>query len=224
MIKFLDFDGVIVDSIKECYVVSCETYYGFSKTFINIKNYKKSFFRYRGLVRPAHEYMNLHRALEEFCNGSMETIENLFHKSVRSTSNHEKEIFEKSFFNTRFIHQENDFMSWVAMNPLTNFGETLSGRNNADVYIVTTKNKEATIALLDHYQIKVAGIYANDEIKSFGSKGKLIKAVMDEKNEQEAFFLDDAVEHLDTVKDERVTCFFADWGYGKNSSYDVYKY
>jgi len=91
-------------------------------------------------------------------------------------------------------------------------------------YNLIRKNKTATIALLGYYKIKVAGIYANDEIKFFGSKGELIKSLMLEKNQQEALFLDDAVEHLDTIKDDKVKCFFADWGCGKNSTYDVYKY
>ena len=33
---FLDFDGVIVDSIKECYKISLETFFGFNNLkFIN---------------------------------------------------------------------------------------------------------------------------------------------------------------------------------------------
>jgi hypothetical protein len=224
MLKFLDFDGVIVDSIQECYVVSFKAYYGFSKTSLNTENYKEHFYKYRGLVKPAHEYMDLHRALEKFYKGSMQKIEDLFYESVRSTSIREKELYEKYFFYIRSIYQESDFLSWVEKNPLTSFGKTLSGQDNADVYIVTTKNKEATVALLDFYKIKVKGVYANDEIKYFGNKGNLIKSVMDEKSEQRALFLDDAVEHLDTVKDDRVSCFFADWGYGKNSGYNVYKF
>ena len=47
---------------------------------------------------------------------------------------------------------------------------------------------------------------------------------MQENIMQDALFLDDAVEHLDTIKDRRVKCFFADWGYGENSSYEVYKF
>ena len=64
-------------------------------------------------------------------------------------------------------------------------------------------------------------IYACDEIKSAGNKGNLISDVMDLKNEKKSMFLDDAVEHLMTVSDERVRCYFADWGYGINNSYQV---
>ena len=36
--------------------------------------------------------------------------------------------------------------------------------NNEDIYIVTTKNRFATEALLKHYKISVREIFANDEI------------------------------------------------------------
>ena len=148
----------------------------------------------------------------------------LFKEILINTIDKDKQFFEKDFFYKRSLYQEDNFQAWTNLNPLMPFGKTLINSNNIDVYIVTTKNKAATIALLDYYKIKVAGIYANDEIKSFGSKGELIKSLMLEKNQQEALFLDDAVEHLDTIKDDNVKCFFADWGYGKNSTYDVYKY
>ena len=45
---------------------------------------------------------------------------------------------------------------------------------------------------------------------------------MDQANEKQALFVDDAAEHLDTVDDKRVKCCFADWGYGQNSGYQVF--
>ena len=44
---------------------------------------------------------------------------------------------------------------------------------------------------------------------------------MDLKKENEGVFIDDTVEHLETVSDNRVRWFFADWGYGKNKGYQV---
>ena len=81
---------------------------------------------------------------------------------------------------------------------------------------MTTKNRIATEALLSHYSISVESIYANDEIKTFGSKGKLISHLIDKEKANEAYFIDDSVFHLETVNDNRIKCFFADWGYGKN--------
>ena len=39
-----------------------------------------------------------------------------------------------------------------------------------------------------------------------------------------AIFIDDAQEHLDTVFNKNVNCFFADWGYGqKNKKYKLFE-
>ena len=224
MLKFLDFDGVIVDSIEECYIISKSAYFGYSFFSYNEIEYKKIFYKYRGLVRPPHEYLILHKAIEIYIKDRSHDFKKLFKEILINTIDKDKQFFEKDFFYKRSLYQEDNFQAWINLNPLMPFGKTLINSNNIDVYIVTTKNKSATVALLDYYKIKVAGIYANDEIKSFGSKGELIKSLMLEKNQQEALFLDDAVEHLDTIKDDKVKCFFADWGYGKNSTYDIYKY
>lgn len=221
---FLDFDGVIVDSIDECYVISTETYYGFAKFTYDPEEYKEQFYTYRGLVKPAREYLNLHRAIEERFGGAVENIDGLFHKSVKQTTIEESDSFEKKFFFARSQRQNKDFAGWIEMNPLTNFGKTLVGLPNSNVYIVTTKNRMATEAILGHYRIAVAGIYANEEIKSAGSKGTLIRSVLDAMNESEAIFVDDAIEHLDTVNDKRVKCYFAAWGYGENTKYSEFQF
>jgi hypothetical protein len=223
MIKFLDFDGVIVDSIDECYAVSCETYYGSSVFQYDKDIYKELFYKFRGLVKPASEYCCLHKSIEEYLLKGADSVDEIFHRNVNEFSRNEADIFEKNFFYTRLLHQENNFLAWIEMNPLTEFGKLLVGRENNDIYIVTTKNKSAVESILKHYNISVAGIYANDEIKSAGNKGSLINGIMDLQNEKKSMFLDDAVEHLMTVSDDRVRCYFADWGYGINQSYQVLK-
>ena len=47
------------------------------------------------------------------------------------------------------------------------------------------------------------------------------KVVLDKFEIKEAVFLDDAIEHLETVNDPRVICLFADWGYGENSNFKI---
>lgn len=221
MIKFLDFDGVIVDSINECYIISCETYYGYSAFPHDKDIYKKLFYKYRGLVKPASEYCCLHKAIEEYLLEGKDSVDMIFHKNVDELTRDAADIFEKKFFHTRLLYQENNFLAWIEMNPLTEFGQLLIERENSDIFIVTTKNRQATESILEHYNISVAGIYANEEIKSAGNKGNVISGIMDIIKINESMFLDDAVEHLETVSDNRVRCFFADWGYGVNDGHQV---
>ena len=59
----------------------------------------------------------------------------------------------------------------------------------------------------------------SNSFKAIQGKNKL-----SENNIKEAIFLDDVIEHLETVKDSRVRCLFADWGYGVNSNYELYQW
>ena len=39
-------------------------------------------------------------------------------------------------------------------------------------------------------------------------KGEIISSIMDEKNLKEAIFIDDSQDHLKSVNDKRVNCFY----------------
>ena len=211
----LDFDGVIVDSIEECYRVSKDVYYGYNRFPFDEVNYKKLFYRFRGFVGPAYEYFVLHKILEENISGK-EIDLHKFNKLKKSIRQAKLDFFESLFFFTRTHYQKANFDDWAALNPLTTFGKSLVTRDNNDIYIVTTKNRLAVESLLKHHNISVKKIYANDEVKKKGSKGILIEDLLNHERASEAYFVDDSTFHLDTVTDQRVKCFFADWGYGEN--------
>lgn len=220
----LDFDGVVIDSIEECYKISKQVFYGFYQFPFNAEEYKNLFFKYRGLVGPAHEYFIIHKLLfESITNGLEPTVQN-FDQLKNSINQLKLSLFESLFFYTRTYYQKLNFEHWVMLNPLTNFGKSLIKRDNSDIYIVTTKNRFATESLLNFYNISVKEVYTNDEVKAFGSKGLLISNLLDTKKINEAYFLDDSTNHLDTVNDKRIKCYFVPWGYGQNkpeSPYDL---
>ena len=212
----LDFDGVIIDSIEECFQVSKEVYYGFSQFPFDEVLYKDMFIQYRGLVGPACEYLALHKILEKSLINDNSFNKNSYEQIKLEIDQDTFDRFEYLFFSTRTYYQKTNFPKWIELNPITNFGKNLISRKNEDIYIITTKNRIATEALLSHYNINIEAIYANDEIKELGSKGRLISRLIDQEQATEAYFIDDSVSHLDTVNDDRIKCFFADWGYGKN--------
>tara|TARA_B100001093_G_scaffold437821_1_gene436913 strand:- start:65 stop:751 length:687 start_codon:yes stop_codon:yes gene_type:complete len=224
VITFLDLDGVIIDSIEECFEVSKKTYYK-NKNFSYLNNrYREFFFQYRGLVNPPYEYFCLHESIEYFYKKKFDDEEfyKFFKKSSGDLSSNKKHLLEQRFFNTRKIYQEQDFKSWIKMNPLTDFGKNLKNKKHKNTFIITTKDLDASKKILNFYEIEVENIYSNVEVRNAGSKGQLINQVMKEKNGLEGIFIDDSTEHLDTVYDKRIKCFFADWGYGKNTNYEVF--
>ncbi len=220
---FLDFDGVIADSIDECYLVAKQAYFGFAKLPTDEGNLRGLFVKYRGNVRPVYQYMLLLRAFEvnEFQDDS-ESILASFLTLENNVSEKEKERFETLFFRARELGQV-DKTAWLKLNPLTGFGKGLIGRNLDDVYIVTTKDKKSVNLILQEHNIRLSDVFDKQAYREFGDKGKIIKHVMDQNSKYvTGIFVDDAVGHLDAVNDPRITCYFADWGYGENSCYPVF--
>jgi len=222
VVYFFDLDGVVIDSIEECYVVSKGLYFEHSEYNYDNDKYKEIFYKHRGLVKPAYEYLVLHKSIEKYLSNTNLNFENIFVSELNNTNEQEKLDFEKNFFCKRSKFIENEPQKWLSMNKLTKFGKKLKSNCYSPFYIITTKNFDATIFLLKHYKICPVEIFTNNDIKKFGSKGSLISKFLDKENISKAFFIDDAVEHLDSVNDERIDCYFAHWGYGKNTNFRIF--
>jgi len=222
-VLFLDFDGVVIDSIEECFILSYELYYGFSSDNGINSNIKKLFYQYRGLVRPAHQYLSLMKAIDKKNLGEEVDIKNEFNILINKIDKVERNRFEFSFFSLRAYYQK-DKKKWLELNQLTDYGKCLIGKKLDSTYILTTKNKTSVDLVLKHYGISVSGVFDKEHYDEFGNKGIIISNFLDDNDQYtKAIFVDDAVEHLDSVKDNRVRCYFADWGYGENTHYDIYR-
>ena len=75
----LDFDGVLVDSIHECYDISKVAYCGFTTLSAEDKH-KSLFYTFRWLVRPAQHYLALHKSIEEVIKNNLS--DNKFQKKI----------------------------------------------------------------------------------------------------------------------------------------------
>ena len=96
---FLDFDGVIVDSIEECYIVSFDTYFRNDSFQFDNDEYRKLFDEYRYLVGPVHQFKSLHELIVQLITN--DNIENhpieLFNKIDNNQSSESKTKYEKIF-------------------------------------------------------------------------------------------------------------------------------
>jgi hypothetical protein len=220
---FLDVDGVIINSIDECYLISSEVYFKNFKSTNPDPKYKKLFYQHRGLVRPVYQYMVLFKAIESAQKRSENDIEKKFFELDKSSQVDDNKKFECLFFALRKKYQA-DLASWIKMNPLTPFGQTLKEKDLPNTFLITTKDKVSVEYISRYYNIKVCEVFEKETYSRLGNKGKIITNFLNEQKDYDsAIFVDDAVEHLDSIKDSRVQCYFADWGYGKNSNYPVYK-
>lgn len=219
---FLDFDGVIVDSIKECYEVSLLTYQGFKPLQERQDERYELFCSARGLVGPAGQYLFLHEAVSICMSIPGVNIAQAFTASKDKFSTEESERFEAMFFACRNFLKRN-LMRWLEMHSLTDFGRQLARRDLPHHYVITTKDIDSVRILLAHFEIAIDIILGRDDFKHSGNKGALIQRVMEANDYDEAEFVDDNQTHLETVRDPRVRLVFADWGYGSLVGHDINK-
>lgn len=221
---FLDFDGVIADSIEETFIVSLNVFYGFSGPEKSVP-IRDLFYKYRGLVGPPHHFHALHSAIEAVLKSrrkhTCSQFREVFLEKIEHCESY-KDHFESLFFSLRKKLQLNT-SNWIALNPITGYGKTLVGRDLENYYIITTKDKSAVDILLAAYNINIKTRYTKSDYEKYGSKGNIINHVLDcAPKYKSAIFVDDAVEHLNSVNNPLVTCYFAPWGYGANTIYESF--
>jgi len=220
MYKFYDLDGVLIDSAYECFEISSKVFY---KNQIP-QDCQKLFIKFRGLVLDAKEYLVLHKSIDLFLKGQILDIEKQFNLMLNLVEKYEYSQFQKEFFDLRGAYQDSDFTNWIKLNPLTKFGRYVQKEKSNNVIIITSKNFVSAERILDFYNISYEDLIGAEKIISYGNKGKVIDKLVKDNRIQNSIFIDDSVRNLDSVKNKNVKCFFANWGYGKNSYYPVFKF
>jgi len=220
---FFDLDGVIINSINECFIISYKAYYGFTKNIYKSETYKKLFFKFRGYVVTAKDFLILHRLINKLLSGKIKNINNNnFMNLKHKTSSDELLNFENMFFYCRYLYQNVNMNKWLKMHTLTNFGHKINNFKNKNIYIITSKDFYSSKLIIDHFNINVKKIFSTKEISRFKNKGNLIKDFVNKKKNVKVFFTDDSITNLESVNDKNVVCLFANWGYGKNNN-DIFK-
>ncbi len=209
----LDLDGVIIDSILECYFLSSETYH---KKKIHNNKEKSLFIKYRGLVGPPYQYYHLLRLINNHQNNEEKIVESFYNNNSKTK---ESDIFESIFFKNREKKISQNFNDWIKLNPLTDFGNYIKLNTPKNLIIITTKDRNSAVKILNHFNISYQMLYSNEDIKAYGSKGKILDEYLKKTNMKKIYFIDDHTNHLDSVENKNIKCFFAAWGYGTNNGY-----
>jgi len=218
-ILFLDFDGVLFDTVEEAYQVAINT-----KIYKNRKlplNSLDKFRKYRCLVGPAWNYYYVMEAIfnETKLKNSTTFIE----------SNDTKE-FEKDFFESRKDLKLSNYKFWLNLNKQYLFLEKLQKiEKSLDIliYIITTKDKQTVQDLLNEFKIDFINddfILGKDSFNKYDSKKNIILQILNE-NDYKALFIDDLHEHLKLCEGiENLQLIQADWGYINEVNSSQYLY
>lgn len=209
----LDFDGVLCDSIDECFVTAYSAYYSDAIDTLGAApadNYR-FFCHHRYLVAPADDYFLLFHAFE---NGIRELN--------RSTFEHLKTLTipARAGFASKFFHYRNarkqEPTQWTNLHRMYQQSSLVLRDIFPGFYIVTTKDRDSVerLAAFHGYAHKLLGIYSREiSVDKLILFEKLFSDTGINPVKQRVIFVDDNQAHLEQVKKLPLDSFLAGWGY-----------
>ena len=218
---FLDFDGVLFDTVCEAYVVSLMAL-GFSARIPDV-NFNTDRFRKfcgcRHLIGPAWNYYYLMQAIDSKVLRSNRGIEIEYQKLLKEQKNNEHCSFEKKFFRARNSLRGADHGGWLSLirpykivSKIRRYLES----NGEKFFLVTTRDSESVKDLLMFYHLEFleCNIFANNEFATHNSKSKVIQDLICNKHIEKSIFIDDFESHLVACKGMKsMLLLLARWGY-----------
>lgn len=229
-IFYLDFDGVLADSAKECITTSFYAWLKLNENIINDlldskESIIKNALKYRYLVTPPEHYFCLIDLLVDIIYFKKEkVIHHDFEKSFKMKINSEDiktlSKFKKIFFLTRkerFSDKPNS--EWLAENPPTEFlkkFKELIRNKDCELIIISRKDTKSISIWLDEIKLEISEIHGNESLIRFNnSKFSLIKSLQLKKNFNEGIFIDDSSDEIikENWKSIFITPIIAGWGY-----------
>ena len=223
---FLDFDGVLFDTVKESFAV---TEFASNK----IKSIKdldfqgkryKLFAKYRYLIGPAWNYFYLSKLIDVRAKNRI-NIEQEYEKLLKKRKKIDYRNFELDFFNIRDYLIRNYEKFWLSLNIPYNFFYQLIDiikKNQNLFFIITTKNKNTIKKILRHYKVNISNkrIFGKFDFDIHRSKKKILDEIIKKYKISRGIYIDDNRGHLDACKNNKeIETLQPNWGYIKKSDY-----
>lgn len=219
---FLDFDGVLFDTVKEAYAVtliSLNKKKSLDEINFDNDHYKK-FRNLRYTISAAWNYLYLYKYLDsdsdielvDIKDSEKELLKNI---SVAKKKDYEK--FEEKFFHTRDLLIKQSYKKWLKLNTPYPFLEKIKDLINKFpdlIYIISTKDKSTILELLllEKINFDERKIFDNLDFRKFGSKKLIIEKLI--KLSNQGIYIDDSTIHLsDCSVINGLVCLQPNWGY-----------
>ncbi len=215
----LDFDGVIVNSIEECYVSGYNAYQKYvnnssriyNKSEINPENFQQ-FKQLRNFINFSKDYVFILSALD-----SGEDINNQINFDAFIEKNdHLSENFSQIFHLARMNLFTNHFSTWLDLNPLYSGLRSLllHPPPNLTIYIISTKRSEFIIAIMDRNGVIINPNKILFATEKFTKKMAIEKILKEEHiKTHDCFFIDDQLKNVIDVAKTGINSILALWGY-----------
>lgn len=215
----LDFDGVIWDSVGECFVMARRAYqnlYG-----LPCSDLEAPFRRGRWLVRTGGDFLLILQLAMADPDGDLTTYPKADFARLQQEKTDECEAFAREFYMLREQCRDQHWSEWASyQQPYNLFLQQLNQMGNLfhQTVICTTKDSQSARLLLASAGLEFP-IYGRELALH---KGDQIQALCREHKVEPAqiVFLDDLVENLDQVRPTGARCALAAWGYNTPAERD----
>ncbi|MBR5304696.1 MAG: hypothetical protein IKU37_07720 [Candidatus Gastranaerophilales bacterium] len=213
-ILFLDFDGVLFDTLKEVYLVNRQLYKGISLfDEVDNKNYQL-YSKYKYLVYNIWMFYYYNPLLFDGCND----IEGTFLNALLSRDIEKEEKFCSEFLSIRADLVKNNYDFWNSLETPYNFFyeiKKLYEENKPEIVIVSKKNKASILQRFASYSwdLPTDKVFAREILDKYLTKGEFMAQYMEQNGYKEAIFVDDNYNNLKTCdKFLNIKQILALWG------------
>lgn len=221
-----DFDGVISNSIEECFLVSYHAYKGKTKVdsdFFEVDEPKTKplFFQYRYLVGAAYEYFFLWEAIDQWLVTPDTSLISIYLQKKERGKTQETERHYEVFFQLRNQLRNKYLQDWIRINPVyPDIIELLTQVSNRfEFYIASTKDEPSIEMILKDNDFEMPTEHIVGKTVSTDKQNQLKQILQwTAKPPEKVYFIDDNLNHLNRVHPLDVHCFLASWGYNDETS------
>ena len=213
-ILFLDFDGVLFDTLKEVYLVNRQLYKGISMfDKVDNENYQL-YSKYKYLVYNIWMFYYYNPLLFDKCSDIVEAYKN----SLLNRNIQKEEEFCAEFLRIRADLVKNNYDFWNSLEtPYDFFFEIkkIYEKNKPEIVIVSKKNKTAIAQRFASYgwDLPENKIFAREVLDKYSTKAEFMVEYMEKNGFNEALFVDDNNNNLKTCdKYSKIKQILALWG------------
>jgi len=212
---FLDFDGVLFDTIKEVYLVNRYVYKGVDFLEPVKEDEFKRFSKYKFLAYNIWMFYYYNPIL--FKNTKEEEILEKYYQCLQNRNLKAEEEFCIELLNAREKLSKNHYDFWKNLEiPYDFFFEIkkLYEKNNIDIVVASKKNKNSILERFETYGFNLASdkVFAREFLKNYPSKYDFMLDYMEKNNKTNAIFVDDNMNNLKNITSPKIKPILALWG------------
>lgn len=208
---FLDFDGVLFDTLKEAYLL-CRYAFDGTDYFepVDDKEYDK-LYRYKFLVYNSWQYYYLMKLIRE--NLSDSELISEYEVCLKNRDLDSEKAFDEKYYYARRDLMENHHDFWDRLETPFPFFSFIKDEKDFVPVIVSKKNKRAIEYRLSQYGLNDAVIFGKDELAGYETKADFMAEYMEKSGIKTAYFVDDNSNNLEPCKNyPQIIPLLAGWG------------